>query len=571
MDATYTCNFLTSMSDHMETSTVPSSSNLWSMRDTQFSENSLSEWSNPTQTQGSTSITCSSISDIEGAEWPPAHLAASICSGTDVNEQLKELAVNLGQENFNTSSGVAESDQSSTGIFGSATENISWSSLLLGVGGTETLQSLENSSMEGFSHDLYSWTPNKVGHLAELTVRNSEDQDFSVKGLGLEETEVNRTCGQAQYAPGQDIHQTDRLFDLDAWSNMDQSKTPVTGGLPIQEFALSLLDFPISNRRRKESPKVKQKTDIYFNSSSMGNSSSSLHILGSDACGAGSMTTFPGQPVRSNLSFGETVSVRYPISSNGFPRRWIANTSEFPTMLSQLLPGSSAKHGNSHGGSSMGRSYLDCNNVRPDRGQQNVTKRSDYSCFTDVSLAPPFQREVKLEPHSTVSRKKTGQSMDEGRQLLLDSARSACSLSSTEFTNQSYFKRPRLEQTNLSFKIVQPRKEKVSERIAELQQLVSPFGKTDQASVLTEVLQYIKCMHEQIQQLSTPYPKNNGASTLHPDAARNCWSSDKTKEENRQDLKGRGLCLVPLSCTLQVASHNATECWASMHFGGGTR
>ncbi|CAL5336977.1 unnamed protein product [Camellia sinensis] len=49
------------------------------------------------------------------------------------------------------------------------------------------------------------------------------------------------------------------------------------------------------------------------------------------------------------------------------------------------------------------------------------------------------------------------------------------------------------------------RKEKLSERIGALQQLVSPYGKTDTASVLLEAMEYIRFLHEQVKVLSAPY------------------------------------------------------------------
>ncbi|KAG8086901.1 hypothetical protein GUJ93_ZPchr0010g9264 [Zizania palustris] len=42
------------------------------------------------------------------------------------------------------------------------------------------------------------------------------------------------------------------------------------------------------------------------------------------------------------------------------------------------------------------------------------------------------------------------------------------------------------------------RKEKLGDRITSLQQLVSPFGKTDTASVLHETIEYIKFLHDQV-------------------------------------------------------------------------
>ncbi|KAI3745454.1 hypothetical protein L1987_58566 [Smallanthus sonchifolius] len=68
------------------------------------------------------------------------------------------------------------------------------------------------------------------------------------------------------------------------------------------------------------------------------------------------------------------------------------------------------------------------------------------------------------------------------------------------------FKRPRLETPSPlpTFKV---RKEKLGDRITALLQLVSPFGKTDTASVLHEAIEYIKLLHDQVNILSAPYMK----------------------------------------------------------------
>ncbi|OIV91617.1 hypothetical protein TanjilG_09029 [Lupinus angustifolius] len=59
------------------------------------------------------------------------------------------------------------------------------------------------------------------------------------------------------------------------------------------------------------------------------------------------------------------------------------------------------------------------------------------------------------------------------------------------------FKRQRIETPSPlpTFKV---RKEKLGDRITALQQLVSPFGKTDTASVLHEAIDYIKFLHDQV-------------------------------------------------------------------------
>ncbi|KAI8537309.1 hypothetical protein RHMOL_Rhmol09G0013600 [Rhododendron molle] len=60
----------------------------------------------------------------------------------------------------------------------------------------------------------------------------------------------------------------------------------------------------------------------------------------------------------------------------------------------------------------------------------------------------------------------------------------------------------------------QERKDKLGEKIAALQQLVSPYGKTDTASVLLETLEYITFLHEQVKVLCSPYLQSTPAANL---------------------------------------------------------
>ncbi|KAM3708928.1 hypothetical protein ACJW31_02G133900 [Castanea mollissima] len=76
------------------------------------------------------------------------------------------------------------------------------------------------------------------------------------------------------------------------------------------------------------------------------------------------------------------------------------------------------------------------------------------------------------------------------------------------------------------------RKEKLGDRIAALQRLVAPFGKTDTASVLTEAIGYIQFLHDQVQGLS-----------------------GKDGTELERDLKSRGLCLLPLSYASYISGY----------------
>ncbi|GAA0186641.1 basic helix-loop-helix transcription factor [Lithospermum erythrorhizon] len=130
--------------------------------------------------------------------------------------------------------------------------------------------------------------------------------------------------------------------------------------------------------------------------------------------------------------------------------------------------------------------------------------------------------------------------------------------SSSETSN----KRPRNESSSPlpAFKV---RKEKMGDRINALQQLVSPFGKTDTASVLSEAIEYIKFLHEQLNVLSTPYMRS-GASVQNQQRPDN---KTKDTEAQKQDLRSRGLCLVPVSSTFPV-THESTVEFYTPTFGG---
>ncbi|KAJ4877421.1 Transcription factor bHLH112 [Raphanus sativus] len=106
------------------------------------------------------------------------------------------------------------------------------------------------------------------------------------------------------------------------------------------------------------------------------------------------------------------------------------------------------------------------------------------------------------------------------------------------------------------------RKENLRDQITSLQQLVSPFGKTDTASVLQESIEYIKFLHDQVIVLSTPYMKQ-GASVQqqHQESGKN-----QNGNEN-QELRAHGLCLVPVSSTFPVANETTVDFWTPT-FGG---
>ncbi|XP_062222490.1 uncharacterized protein LOC133921568 isoform X2 [Phragmites australis] len=107
-------------------------------------------------------------------------------------------------------------------------------------------------------------------------------------------------------------------------------------------------------------------------------------------------------------------------------------------------------------------------------------------------------------------------------------------------------------------------KVKIGEKITALQQIVSPFGKTDTASVLFETIKYIKFLHEQVQLLSEPYTNSSRDKGNVP------WGdhAEASKGEAEHDLRDRGLCLVPVSWTPEVyRDGTAMDYWTPTYRG----
>ncbi|CAN8308509.1 unnamed protein product [Cochlearia groenlandica] len=114
--------------------------------------------------------------------------------------------------------------------------------------------------------------------------------------------------------------------------------------------------------------------------------------------------------------------------------------------------------------------------------------------------------------------------------------------------SERLLKRQRIETLSPlpSFKI---RKEKLGDRITALQQLVSPFGKTDTASVLNEAVEYIKFLQEQV---TWSRKKHNNTQEVV------VVEEEEYSSRRHIDLASRGLCLMPISASYPVAAASAS-------------
>ncbi|KAF6990904.1 hypothetical protein CFC21_008051 [Triticum aestivum] len=214
-------------------------------------------------------------------------------------------------------------------------------------------------------------------------------------------------------------------------------------------------------------------------------------------------------------------------------------------------------------GSSLASSYGDTHaaaTTKPFSQQQQQHQFPDFFSSTGLFGAPaPTQRAPQpllqaLEPKLLKSRTEPA-------------AQDACSSSSATRRSSAAHpaaKKPRTETPSPmpTFKV---RKEKLGDRVTALQQLVSPFGKTDTASVLHEAIGYIKFLHDQVASLSSPYFIRCSGG---PVQLQHKQASDGDAGEAKEDLRSRGLCLVPVASTYTMASETAAPEFWHPTFGG---
>ncbi|AQK84755.1 Transcription factor bHLH133 [Zea mays] len=171
----------------------------------------------------------------------------------------------------------------------------------------------------------------------------------------------------------------------------------------------------------------------------------------------------------------------------------------------------------------------------------------------------------------------------------------------------SAIKKPRVQASSSAQSTLKVRKERLGDRITALHQIVSPFGKTDTASVLQETIGYIRFLLGQIEALSYPYMGHGNGTSIQngpttgernhagllpdqypgqllnhnnntgarqpaavgqPDEQQQQQGGANNNDETKKDLRSRGLCLVPVSCTSHFGGDNAADYWAPAPLGG---
>ncbi|EEC70238.1 hypothetical protein OsI_01015 [Oryza sativa Indica Group] len=153
----------------------------------------------------------------------------------------------------------------------------------------------------------------------------------------------------------------------------------------------------------------------------------------------------------------------------------------------------------------------------------------------------------------------------------------------------SALKKARVQASSSAQSTLKVRKERLGDRITALHQIVSPFGKTDTASVLQETIGYIRFLLGQIEALSYPYlgqccsanPMQQQTGIMAGERSTDGLFSefpagqDAEKDGKKQqakkddDLRSRGLCLVPVSCMPHLAADNDVVVGSDFWAGGG--
>ncbi|KAG6530335.1 hypothetical protein ZIOFF_012562 [Zingiber officinale] len=251
------------------------------------------------------------------------------------------------------------------------------------------------------------------------------------------------------------------------------------------------------------------------------------------------------------------------------PTKWSSNTS---MALPQLSNSEMWLQDRDHGGQDLPAESW-CQLLLGGFVGEELDQKNKHDCGADQSLL----NEQVVCRHHQVQGGHGSSSWTQNNVLQVSSPRSCVTTSLSPNSMLDFAAKPghKLADHNNSSEV---RKEKLGDRITALHQLVSPFGKTDTASVLQEAIGYIRFLQSQIEALSSPYlhqqkqavrqqqqrPLFNIQNSRSNSKSRHDLGKDGDGEEDEinEDLRSRGLCLVPVSFTMHVGGDNGADFWA---------
>ncbi|XP_018677064.2 transcription factor bHLH113-like [Musa acuminata AAA Group] len=158
-------------------------------------------------------------------------------------------------------------------------------------------------------------------------------------------------------------------------------------------------------------------------------------------------------------------------------------------------------------------------------GMSNVTGKGDPMMTTGCSAAGIHPKVVAERRKRTISRDPANKNQTPSS----PSSKNPKTMCSKTMARMPLIKAPAR------------RSQKLGDKITALQQLVSPFGKADTASVLHEAALSIKFLHEQIEMLTAPYF-----------VMRSPEEGDEGLADSNAELQSRGLCLVPVFAMVEL-------------------